>query len=57
MPQIESKDIFEGNKTRLLKALALLILDEINTLRLAAGLPAYSVAQFKQALRDRYKQL
>jgi hypothetical protein len=57
MPQIEAQDIFESNKTRLIKALALLILDEINILRQAAGLQPRTIEQFKQALRDKYKQL
>ena len=45
---------FEGRFDPLLKAFALVVLEEINTLRTQAGLQPRTVAQFKQAIRGRY---
>jgi len=48
---------FEMQFDKLLKAFALVVLDEINALRTQAGLATRTVAQLKTAVRNKYGTL
>jgi hypothetical protein len=56
---LEDAEMGRLNLKDALTALALVVLDEINTLRTdpRTTLPAYTVAQLKTAIRDKYRSL